>query len=79
MAADFAEAFGKPCTAIQVDEATFKSFLPPAIAQEMLENMLLLEEPGYYRGADLSPSLALLDEKPTTWKAFVQANKQKWM
>ncbi|KAF4126166.1 Nucleoside-diphosphate-sugar epimerase [Geosmithia morbida] len=78
LAADFAEASGKACTAVQVDEKTWKSFLPEAIAQEMLENMLLLEDPGYYAGADLAPSLALLDQKPTTWKEFVAANKEKW-
>jgi hypothetical protein len=47
----------------------------------MYENMLLMEDPGYYAGADLKPSLALLDEgdKLTTWKDFVKANKDKWL
>lgn len=59
-------------------QEVFKSFLPPAVAQEMLENMLLLEDPGYYGGADLSESLALLEEKPTTWRDFVAKNKDKF-
>jgi len=56
----------------------FKSFMPPAAAQELLENMFLLEDPGYYAGADLSETLSLLDQKPITWKGFVEANKSRW-
>lgn len=77
--AEFSDVIGKPATYTQVPSDTFKSFLPAPVAQEMLENMLLLEEPGYYGGADLSKSLAQLDTKPTTWKAFVEANKEKWL
>lgn len=40
----------------------------------MLENHLLVEEPGYYNGMDLKESLEALSEKPTTWKEFVKAN-----
>lgn len=69
---------GKPAAFKQIPDDLFKSFLPEAIAQELLENMLLLEEPGYYAGADLAESLALLDEKPTTWRDFLAANKAKW-
>lgn len=76
---EFSEAIGKPANFIQIPSETFKSFMPAAVAQEMLENILLLEEPGYYAGADLSESLSLLDEKPTTWKEFVTANKAKWL
>lgn len=63
----------------QVPQDAFKSALPPAIAQELLENILLFEDVGYYGGADLTESLALLDEKPTTWEAFVEKNKAKWL
>lgn len=45
----------------------------------MLENFLLLEDPGYYNKADLTESLSILDEKPVTWKAFVEKNKAKWL
>lgn len=79
LVAEFAEVTGKPANYAQIPGDLFKSFLPPAIAEELYENMLLLEDPGYYAGADLAESLALLDRKPTTWKAFVEANKQKWL
>ena len=70
---------GKPAAFAQIPAETFKSFLPQPVAQELLENMLLLEDPGYYGGADLSESLEMLSEHPTTWKEFVQANKAKWL
>ena len=76
---EFSEVIGKPASFIQVSSEAFKSYLPPPVAQELLENMLLLEGPGYYGGADLTRSLSLLDEKPTTWKEFVEANKAKWL
>ena len=69
----------KPCVFAQVPDDTFKSFLPPPVAQELLENMLLLEDPGYYAGAELTESLKSIDGEPTTWKSFVQANKSKWL
>lgn len=69
---------GKPAQAVHISDDEFKSFLPPAAAQELLENMKLLEGPGYYAGESLEPSLALLEEKPTTWKEFVEKNRQKW-
>ncbi|CAM1509618.1 Fc.00g033570.m01.CDS01 [Cosmosporella sp. VM-42] len=78
VAAEFSEVIGKPAQAIELPSETFKSFLPPQIAQEMLENMLLLQDPGYYGGGDLAESLALLTEKPTSWKEFVEKNKAKW-
>lgn len=79
LVSEFSEVLGKPANFVQVPSETFKSFLPPQVAQEMLENMLLLEDPGYYGGADLTESLSMLDEKPTTWKEFVEANKAKWL
>lgn len=59
---------------MQVDPDTYKGFFPPAMGEEMLENHLFVEKPGYYDGASLEPSLALLEEKPTTWKEFAQRN-----
>ncbi|CAG9996933.1 unnamed protein product [Clonostachys byssicola] len=76
--AEFSEVTGHKATFAQVPVDVFKSFLPPQIADEMNDNMLLLQDPGYYQGADLADSLQLLDAKPTTWKAFVEANKAKW-
>lgn len=74
---EFSEAIGKPAFFVQIPAETFKSFLPPPVAQELLENMLLLEEPGYYAGARLS--LDLLDEQPKPWKTYVEENKEKWL
>ncbi|KAK5993037.1 NmrA-like family domain-containing protein 1 [Cladobotryum mycophilum] len=76
---EFSEVIGKPAKAVQIPDETWKSFLSPSIAQEMMENFKLLEDPGYYGGEDLAESLALLEEKPTTWKEFVEQNKQKWL
>lgn len=79
MMAEFSEAIGKPAGFVQIPGEVFKSFLPPPVAQELLENMLLMEDPGYYAGADLSESLAMLDEKPVSWKQFVEENKAQWL
>lgn len=78
MVSQFSEVTGKPAAFQQISDDAYKATLPPAAAQEMLENMLLLEEPGYYAGADLSDSLKMLEEQPTAWKEFVAANKAKW-
>ncbi|KAM0477759.1 hypothetical protein ACHAPX_005523 [Trichoderma viride] len=75
---EFSEVIGKPAQAVQISDDKFKSFLSPAVAQELLENMKLLEDPGYYAGESLESSLGLLEEKPTTWKQFVEKNKHKW-
>ncbi|KAL7944933.1 hypothetical protein V8C42DRAFT_324121 [Trichoderma barbatum] len=77
--AEFSEVMGQPAHAVQIDDEMFKSFLPPPAAQELLENMKLLEDPGYYAGESLEESLSLLEEKPTTWKEYVEKNKQKWV
>ncbi|KAL6887548.1 NmrA domain-containing protein [Trichoderma longibrachiatum] len=76
---EFSEVMGKPAHAVQIPDDKFKSFLSPVAAQELLENMKLLEDPGYYAGESLGASLALLEEKPTTWKEFVEKHKEKWM
>ncbi|KAF5588546.1 nitrogen metabolic regulation nmr [Fusarium subglutinans] len=75
---EFSEVIGKPATFNQVPADVFESFLPAPIAKELTENMMLLEEPGYYGDADLKESLDLLDEKPVTWKEFVEQNRSKW-
>ncbi|KAL7939283.1 hypothetical protein V8C35DRAFT_286224 [Trichoderma chlorosporum] len=75
---EFSEVMGKPAQAVQIDDDKFKSFLSPVAAQELLENMKLLEDPGYYAGESLAGSLSLLEEKPTTWTEFVEKNKHKW-
>ncbi|KAM0489849.1 hypothetical protein ACHAP8_012167 [Fusarium lateritium] len=75
---EFEEVTGKKARFVPIDAATYKSFLPEPIADEMLENHLFIEEPGYYNGRDLKESLDLLESvglKPTSWKEFVTANK----
>lgn len=69
--AELEEVTGKKTNYVQVSAETYKGFFPEFMAQEMLENHLFIEEPGYYNGADLADSLALLEEKPVTWKEFV--------
>ncbi|KAG6042121.1 hypothetical protein E4U41_005669 [Claviceps citrina] len=78
--AELEEVTGRQVAYVESPHDFFKSFLPPHAAQELLENMLLLQDPGYYAGADLQPSLELLgeDDKPTTWKAFAQKHKSNW-
>ncbi|KAF9891680.1 hypothetical protein FE257_003692 [Aspergillus nanangensis] len=75
---EFSEVTGQKAQAVQIPADVFKSFLPAPVVQEMLENILLLEEPGYYAGESLAPSHALLDEKPTLWKDYVQENKDRF-
>ncbi|TXC00271.1 hypothetical protein FocTR4_00013678 [Fusarium oxysporum f. sp. cubense] len=75
---EFEEVTGKTARFIPIDAATYKSFLPEPLADEMLENHLFIEEPGYYAGRDLRESLDLLESvglKPTSWKDFLTANK----
>ncbi|KAL1983173.1 hypothetical protein VTN96DRAFT_423 [Rasamsonia emersonii] len=76
--AEFEEATGKRARYIQVDAQTYKSFLPPAMADVVLENQLLIEDPGYYAGEGLEESLELLGDvgfEPTTWREFLERNK----
>ncbi|KAF9877500.1 FAD binding domain-containing protein [Colletotrichum karsti] len=74
----FQEVTGKAARFVPIDAETYKSFLPGPLADEMLENHLFIEEPGYYAGKDLKESLDLLAGvglKATSWKEFLEANK----
>ncbi|PYH47108.1 NmrA/HSCARG family protein [Aspergillus saccharolyticus JOP 1030-1] len=77
---EFEEVTGHKAQTATIPGDVFKSFLAAPMAQEILENVLLLEDPGYYAGESLAPSRALLDEsdKPTSWKEFVARHKEKW-
>jgi hypothetical protein len=75
---EFGEVMAKQAAFVQIPADTFKSFLPPSVAQELLENHLLLEDPGYYAGASLDESKKIAAGEPTTWKDFVGANAAKW-
>jgi len=73
---EFQEVTGKSIQYVQVTPEQYKSFLPAPIAEEMLENHLFIEEPGYYKGASLKESLSALEDAPTTWKEYVAKNFQ---
>ncbi|KAJ5190700.1 uncharacterized protein N7498_009685 [Penicillium cinerascens] len=74
----FSQVTGKKAVFMQISSEQYKAALPPAIAEEYLENQLFVEEPGYYLGEPLEPSLKLLDSRPTTWAEFVQKNASAW-
>lgn len=70
--AELEEVTGKKVTYTQVSSNTSKSFLPEFMAEEMLENHLFVENPGYYNGARLKESHGILDEKPVSWKEYIK-------
>ncbi|PGH02023.1 hypothetical protein AJ80_08917 [Polytolypa hystricis UAMH7299] len=63
--------------AIQVPEVAFKGVLaakglPEHLQDELLQNMLLMPQFGYFGGANLNESHSILAEPATTWKEFVE-------
>lgn len=76
--AEFQEVTGKIGRYVQLDHDVYKSFIPPPIAQELLENELLCEDPGFFAGGSLAEGHQLLAKVglvPTTWKDFLRARK----
>ncbi|EEA23494.1 hypothetical protein TMatcc_002367 [Talaromyces marneffei ATCC 18224] len=71
---EIAETLGVRTAAVKVPQEAFTSFLAPELTQGTIENLLVMEAEGYYGGESLEPSLALLEEKPVSWKEFVQRN-----
>jgi hypothetical protein len=71
------EATGKKTQFYQVDEKTYKSYLPEFMAQEMLENHQFIESPGYYNGEELEKSHAILEEKLVGVKEYA-GNVAAW-
>jgi hypothetical protein len=67
------EATGKKAQFYQIDDKTYKSYLPDFMAQEMLENHFLIENPGYYNGEELEKIHAILDVKE--WAGTIAAWK----
>ncbi|KAF3764519.1 hypothetical protein M406DRAFT_42669 [Cryphonectria parasitica EP155] len=49
--------------------------MPEFAAEETLENMRLIDEGGYYGGASLEESHAILEDKLTTWKEHMKKAK----
>jgi len=76
--ADFEEVTGNKMRYIQISGDQFKSYLPEFMAEEMLQNHILLDTTGYYAGASLDESLDLLEEKPVTWKEFIKKSGIWW-
>ncbi|KAJ5758382.1 hypothetical protein N7520_005538 [Penicillium odoratum] len=75
---NFEAVTGQKTRYVQVDSDTYKSFMPPALADELLENHLFIEEPGYYNGRSLDSTKALLSSvgpKTETWKQYVEKYK----
>lgn len=70
--ADFSEATGKKAGFVQLTAEQYTAVLPPMLAPALLESHLFIEKPGYFKGESLAESLAILEEKPTTWKEFVK-------
>jgi hypothetical protein len=70
--AQLEEVTGKKTNYMQIPGDVYKSFLPEFMAEEMLQNHLFIENPGYYNGESLEESLALLEEKPVSWKEWVK-------
>ncbi|RLL97433.1 hypothetical protein CFD26_106070 [Aspergillus turcosus] len=80
--AEFEEVTGHKTRFVQVDFDTYKSFMPGPIAEEMLENHLFIENPGYYNGRDLKESHDLLEKagyKPISWRDFLVRNKAAFL
>ncbi|KAK4232961.1 putative family transcriptional regulator protein [Achaetomium macrosporum] len=75
---EFTQVTGRRGQYVQLDHGVYKGFLPPPIAQEILENELLCEDPGFFAGAPLTDGHALLAEvglKVTTWREYLEARK----
>ncbi|KAJ5306190.1 hypothetical protein PENANT_c024G06725 [Penicillium antarcticum] len=75
---EFEEVTGKKTNFVQVDSETYKSFMPGPMGEEMLENHLFIESPGYYNGKSLKESNDLLKKhgyEATSWKQFLEKNK----
>ncbi|KAG4442132.1 hypothetical protein IFR05_002418 [Cadophora sp. M221] len=71
----FSAVTGKKANFVKVTESQYTSVLPPMLATPLLESNLFIEKPGYFQGQSLEPSLALLDEKPTTWTEFLETTE----
>lgn len=70
--AELEEVTGAKTSFTQIPGEVYKSFFPEFMAEEMLENHLFIDEPGYYNGASLDESHAILEEQPETWKEYAR-------
>lgn len=67
-----AKITGKKTHFAQVPEDVYKSFLPAHMAQEMLENHLFIQDPGYFAGQDLDESLKAAKSNPVSWEQYIE-------
>ncbi|KAE8391275.1 hypothetical protein BDV23DRAFT_193322 [Aspergillus alliaceus] len=72
----FPEA-GKDARFNQLSHEAFKGIMastgaPEIIQEEMLQNMRLMPEFGYYGGDALEPSISILNEPLTTWEEYIK-------
>ncbi len=74
----FSQVSGKKIVYIQISNDQYTAPLPPSVAQELLEDHLFVDEPGYYLGESLEPSLDFLDSEPNSFERFVQKNLSTW-
>ncbi|OAK94116.1 putative nucleoside-diphosphate-sugar epimerase [Phaeosphaeriaceae sp. SRC1lsM3a] len=65
-----AEVTGKKTAFVQIDSKMYMGFLPEFMAEEMLENHLFIEDPGYYGGEGLEKSHEILGDKLVSWKEY---------
>lgn len=70
---------GEKAGYFNVPQEQYKSALkgmgfPEFAAQELLENMLLFEGPGYYGGESLDESHSILEDKLMTWEEHLKLN-----
>ncbi|KAH3161880.1 hypothetical protein KXW84_007658 [Aspergillus fumigatus] len=72
---EFEEVTGQKARFVQVDPDTFKSFMPGLIGEEMLQNHLFIENPGYFNGRDLKESNDWLEKagyQLMSWREFLE-------
>ncbi|KAG0651199.1 hypothetical protein D0Z07_2002 [Hyphodiscus hymeniophilus] len=80
---EFQEVFpeaGKSAKAVELPHEVYKGALgqagmPESAQEELLQNMRLLNEFGYYGGAKLDESHSILVDKLTTWKEYAAKAK----
>ncbi|PMD61390.1 putative NmrA-like family domain-containing protein 1 [Hyaloscypha bicolor E] len=68
---------GKTAKSAELPHDVFKGIMmktgaPEKSAEELLQNMRLMNEFGYYFGASLDESHSIVSDKLTTWKEFMQ-------
>lgn len=76
MVKEFQEVTGHPIKFFQLPDDMYKGFLaqagmPEIVQEELLQNMQLMPQFGYYGGDTLTESHSILDEPLTTWKEYV--------